>query len=182
LEELNNIHRKDPKQDFKWPVTVSQLIQAPGEEVWKVISMPGNLEPCHPFCLSNPVHKWSGEGSKDEIHYLSGWTYEREFGRWIDGEGYDLEIGRAGGGKSFVSWRIQSVDNQNSILKITVCPHVLQDIPVILRWIPHYVYIQPLLTRYLKSVTKGFEWYISNGTPVPRDHFGKHPWFSSNQR
>jgi len=24
----------------------------------------------------------------------------------------------------------------------------------------------------------GFEWYITTGERVPRDAFGKHPWFS----
>jgi hypothetical protein len=29
------------------------------------------------------------------------------------------------------------------------------------------------------SVGKGFEWYVTRGAPVPRDQFGKHPWFSA---
>ena len=172
-------HSKDPKPGCKWPVVVAQSITAPAESVWNVISMPGNLEPCHPFCVKNPIDVWPGEGSRDEVHYLSGWIYERRFCRWIDGVGYDLEIGRSGGGKSFVSWRIVPSDNQTCSLKIAVYPHTLQNIPVAIRWIPHIFYIGPLLRRYLSSVTRGFEWYVSRGEPVPRNQFGEHPWFSA---
>jgi hypothetical protein len=163
MENQIDNYMEDPKPEYRWPVVVSQPIKAPAEKVWDVISMPGNLEPCHPFCSTNPVQVWPGEGSRDKIHYLSGWIYERQFCRWIDGVGYDLEIGRSGGGKSFVSWRIKSLDNQNCRLKIAVYPH-----------------IRPMLRRYLSSVTRGFEWYISCGKPVPRNHFGEHPWFSAH--
>ena len=172
-------HSKDPKPGYKWPVVVAQSITAPAESVWNVISMPGNLEPCHPFCVKNPIDVWPGEGSRDEVHYLSGWIYERRFCRWIDGVGYDLEIGRSGGGKSFVSWRIIPSDNQTCSLKIAVYPHTLQNIPVAIRWISHIFYIGPLLRRYLSSVTRGFEWYVNRGEPVPRNQFGEHPWFSA---
>ena len=169
----------DPLPGFKWPVMFEQPISVPAEMVWNTISMPGNLEQCHPFCVKNPVEVWPGEGSRDEIHYLSGWIYERRFNRWIDGVGYDLEIGRQGGGKSFVSWRIKPQGNHNCILKISIYPHVLQNLSVVIRWLPHILYIRPLLRRYLSSVTRGFEWYVIRGEPVPRNQFGEHPWFSA---
>jgi hypothetical protein len=56
--------------------------------------MPGNLEPCHPFCAKNPDEAWPGDKLQDEIHYLSGWVFERRFCRRIEGVGYDLKIGR----------------------------------------------------------------------------------------
>ena len=171
---------EDPKPRFKWAIAVSRPIHAPVEKVWNVISAPGNLEPCHPFCEMNPVEKWPGEGSKDEIHYLSGWVYERVFYRWHEGIGYDLEIGRAGGGRSFVSWRIEASDNQTCILRITVYPHILQNISAVARWLPHILYVRPLLRKYLTSVTSGFEYFIDHGIPVPRNHFGEHPWFSAH--
>jgi hypothetical protein len=43
----------DPKPGFKWPVAVAQRITTPADSVWEAISMPGNLEPCHPFCAEN---------------------------------------------------------------------------------------------------------------------------------
>ena len=180
MENQTNNFWEDPKPGYKWPVVVSQPIKAPAEKVWQVISMSGNLEPCHPFCQKNPVEEWPGEKSKDEIHYLSGWIYQRRFCQWIDGIGYDLEIGRSGGGMSFVSWRIIPFDKHNCSLRITVYPHILQNLPVAFRWLPYILYLRPLLRRYLSSVTRGFEWYIDRGKPVPRNHFGEHPWFSAH--
>lgn len=172
---------ENPKPDFKWPVAVTQSIEAAPVEVWEVISKPGNLELCHPFCERNPVQIWPGEDSRDEIHYLSGWIFERRFVRWLDGLGYDLEIGRRGGGTSFVSWRILPSGEQFCDLRISVYPHVLQNIPAILRWVPFTVRLRPMLKRYLSSVTQGFKWYVTRGEPVPRNQFGTHPWFSSTQ-
>ena len=167
------------KPEFKWPVVASQHIAAHVDKVWEVISMPGNLEACHPFCSSNPVQVWPGDNSHDEVHYLSGWIFERQFCHWIDGVGYDLEIGRHGGQKSFVSWRIMEHENRESVLRIAVYPHVFQNVPIVIRWIPYIFYVRPLLKRYLSSVVKGFEWYIIRGESVPRNQFGSHPWFST---
>ncbi len=142
--------------------------------------MPGNLEPCHPFCVKNPVEVWPGPDSRDEIFYLSGWVFQRRFFNWIDGVGYDLEIGRRGGRQSCVSWRIRPVDEQTSALKITAFPFVLQGVPVAIRWLPHLLRIRPVLRSYLDAVLRGFDWYITRNEPVPRDQFGKHPWFSAS--
>ena len=166
---------------FKWPVSAEQVSAAPAQDVWDAISAPGNLERCHPFCQSNPVHAWPGPDSHDEVDYLSGWVYERHFRNWIEGVGYDLEIGRPGGGTSTVSWRITPLDDQSSTLSITVCPDALQRIPVVIRWIPHLLKLRPLLGQYLDSVVKGFEWYVTRGEAVPRNGFGAHPWFSEPQ-
>ncbi|MEE9178106.1 MAG: SRPBCC family protein [Acidimicrobiia bacterium] len=168
----------DPKPGFKWPVAVTQPIAAAAEEVWAAISMPGNLALCHPFCKKNPVETWPGAESRDEIHYLSGWVFERRFSRWIEGVGYDLDVGRSGGASSFVSWRITPVDDQNCALRIAVYPHVLREVPVAFRWLPHILRVRPLLKSYLLSVVRGFEWYVTRGEPVPRNRFGSHPWFS----
>ncbi len=166
------------EKGFKWPVAMERTIAAPARTVWDAISAPGNLEMCHPFCASNPVHAWPGPGSRDEVHYLSGWVYERHFLHWHEGSGYDLEVGRRGGSKSFVSWRIMPVDEDSCVLRITVCPAVLQTWPTVLRWIPHLFRLRPMLKSYLDSVVRGFEWYVVRGEPVPRNQFGRHPWFS----
>ena len=164
---------------FRWPISVRREIPAPALRVWDVISSPGNLELCHPFCAKNPVQVWPGADSRDEVHYLSGWVYERRFRRWIEGVGYDLEIGRSGGGTSQVSWRIVPVDDNSCALSITVRSHALQHMPAMFRWLPHVLWFRPKLKFYLESVIGGFDWYIQNGEPVPRDHFGRHPWFSA---
>lgn len=172
---------EDPTVGFKWPVSAKKVIAAPANEVWDAISRPGNLELCHPFCTSNPVQVWPGPDSRDEVHYLSGWVYERRFIRWIDGVGYDLEIGRPGGGQSLVSWRIAQIDDQSCTLRISVCPYALQNLPAVVRWIPYVLRLRPLLRAYLDSVVRGFEWYVTRGEPVPENAFGTHPWFSARK-
>lgn len=166
-------------QQFKWPVGVGRLIAAPATDVWAAISMPANLELGHPFCARNPATTWPGADSRDEVHYLNGWVYERRFTRWIDTVGYDLEIGARGEKTSFVAWRIAAVDDRSCMLAITVGPHLLQGLPVALRWVAHVAYVRPMLRRYLSSVVRGFEWYVTRGEPVPRNQFGTHPWFSA---
>lgn len=140
--------------------------------------MPGNLETCHPFCATNPVKAWPGPDSHDEIHYLNGLVFERRFRSWLEGVGYDLDIGRPGGRTSFVSWRISPVTDDRCTLRIAVNTHVLQNLPVAVRWVPHLIRVRPQLRSYLSSVVRGFEWYVTGGEPVPRNQFGTHPWFS----
>lgn len=164
---------------FRWPVSVERRIDAPKDKVWEVISQPGNLELCHPFCASNPVTQWPGPDSVDEIHYLSGWAFERRFHNWIEGVGYDLEIGRPGRSQSSVSWRISSIDDQTCSLRITVYPHALQKMPLVIRWLPYLLWLRPKLRSYLDSVVRGVEWYVTRGEPVSRNQFGKHAWFSA---
>jgi hypothetical protein len=166
---------------FKWPVSVSRKIEASPQRIWLAITKPGNLRDCHPFCEKNPVYQWQGVGSKDAIYYFSGWVLHREFVDWIDGIGYDLIIGREGGRKSYVSWRISEEQEDTGTLSITVYPHILQNIPVAIRWIPHVMRVQPALHSYLESVVKGFEWFITTGNPVRRNQFGSHNWFSGNE-
>ena len=163
---------------FKWPVGVTRRMPASAGDVWDVISRPGNLHLCHPFCAQNPVTDWPGPKSRDEVHYLNGVIYERRFKRWIEGAGYDLDIGLRDGPSSFVSWRITPRGDSSSELAIVVQPHVLQGVPTVIRWIPHLARVRPLLRDYLSSVVRGFEWYLRSGEPVPRNQFGTHPWFS----
>ena len=94
------------------------------------------------------------------------------------GVGYDLEIGARGEPTSFVSWRIEPTGAAACTLAITVYPHVVQRVPVALRWLPHLAYVRPMLRSYLSSVVRGFEWYVTRGKPVPRNQFGSHRWFS----
>ena len=167
-------------EKFKWPVSASRIINASPLSIWSAITKPGNLEDCHPFCESNPVFEWPGVGSKDTIYYYSGWVLQREFVNWIEGVGYDLFIGREGGRKSYVSWRITKEQEDKGRLNITIYPHAIQNVPAVLRWLPHIIYIQPALHSYLESVVSGFEWFITTGKPIRKNQFGSHKWFSKN--
>lgn len=166
---------------FRWPVYASMQIEAPAQDCWNVISSPGNLEWCHPYCASNPVQKWPGPDSRDEVHYLNGLVYERRFSSWIEGVGYDLEIGKYQGEKSIVSWRITPIDPGLCELRITVYAHALRRIPAVIRWIPHFLWLRPRLRSYLDSVIRGLDWYVTRGKPVKKNAFGTHPWFSAGE-
>ncbi len=165
-------------EKYKHSISVSQKIEASPEEIWAVITKPGNLEDCHPFCEQNPVIKWPGVGAKDTIHYYSGWVMQREFVNWIEDVGYDLVIGREGGSQSYVSWRITEEEDGTGTLTITIYPQPLKNIPAMLQWIPYFGIIRPALKSYLESVLKGFEWFITTGEPVRKNQFGSHKWFS----
>jgi len=165
--------------NFKWPVKVRYRIAAPASEVWGVISAPGHLESCHPFCASNPVFAWPGRRSRDEVRYFSGWVYERHFKDWMEGTGYDLEIGKAGGDRSFVTWRIAPRGASSCILSISVCSSVLLRYPAYIRCFPYLFRVRPMLRKYLQAVVQGVEWNVTRGEAVAPDQFGRHPWFSS---
>ena len=169
---------EDALAGFRWPVMASRRIAADPQQVWSVISAPGNLERCHPFCKTNPVTEWPGPNSRDRIEYLNGWVFERQFRGWIDGVGYDLEIGPPGKSTSYVRWRLEAPEPASCDLKITVYPIALQRIPTAIRWLPHLLRLRPMLRSYLESVVRGFEWAITRDEPVPRNQFGVHPWFS----
>ena len=160
------------------PVRVARMIPAPVEEVWDAISSPGCLERVHPFCERNPVAVWPGSAARDEIHYRSGWVYQRTFTDWIDGVGYDLDIGAAGEPTSHVSWRISAHSNGVCELTISVWPRPLTAIPG-LNWPARLVIVGPMMRRYLRSVTEGVEWFVTRGEPVAADQFGSHLWFSA---
>ena len=167
-----------PLRRFKWPVAVSRGIAAPAAEIWEVISSPGTLPSYHPFCEKNPVLNWPGPESHDEVHYFNGVVLVRRFTDWYEDVGYDLEIGREGGRKSVVSWRIAPIEERRSAIWIAIFPHALQSVPIVIRWIPHLMWLEPHLRLYLQSVVKGLEFLITHGGPVQRNQFGTHPWFS----
>jgi hypothetical protein len=175
------VEASQPRQGFKWPVAAERVIAAPGNDVWNVISSPGMLPLYHPFCEANPVQHWAGPGSADEIRYFSGWVLQRRVTDWFDDVGFNVEVGRPGGGRSAVSWRLAEVAERRTRLTITVYPHTLQHLPVAVRWLPHLVKLRPTLSSYLESVLRGLEWFVTMKEPVRRNQFGPHPWFSPEQ-
>ena len=175
---MNDISKFLTKDQSKSPINITKVIHVPADDVWGIISEQSNLEKCHPFCKENPTIKWPGVNARDEIHYLNGWIFERTFVRWIDKVGYDLFIGRNKGKRSFVSWRIKPINTHSCSLSISVYMYKLDYIPTIFRWIPHVVYVRPLLKKYLLSVIGGFEYYLQTGKSVSHNQFGVHPWFS----
>ena len=157
-----------PKEELDYSITRSQALPTTTDGVWQVISTPGILAECHPFCSQNLVEKWPGVGSKDKIYYYSGLVLEREFTTWIDGVGYDLKARTEEGLRYRVSWRITPEEDLQSSLSITIKPHSEERVEQYAR----------LLGRYLEQVLQGIEYYIRSGNPVSRNQFGSHRLFS----
>jgi hypothetical protein len=120
---------------------------------------------------------WDGETHRDRLVYLNGRTYVRVFQTWNPGKGYTLLIGEEDGPQSYVVWTIQATETGSS-LTITVHPYLLANWPKLLSFLPYRLWIVPKMRRYLRSVTAGFAHVATTGEPVPRNHFGRHSWFS----
>ena len=147
------------------------------ENLWKVVSSPNYLNNVHPFCKENSIIKWNNDHHEDKILYLNDKTYIRKFVSWRALKGYDLWIGDNNRDQSFVEWRLEKVGSRSK-LTITVYPFLLSTWPRILSFLPYFLYINIKLKSYLFSVLSGIDWYIKENTPVPKNQFGKHSWFS----
>ena len=147
------------------------------ENLWKVVSSPNYLNNVHPFCKENSIIKWNNDHHEDKILYLNDKTYIRKFVSWKALKGYDLWIGDNNKDQSFVEWRLEKVGSRSK-LTITVYPFLLSTWPKIFSFLPYFLYIDIKLKSYLFSVLSGIDWYIKENTPVPKNQFGKHSWFS----
>ena len=147
------------------------------ENLWKVVSSPNYLNNVHPFCKENSIISWNNDHHEDKILYLNDMTYIRKFVSWRALKGYDLWIGDNNKDQSFVEWRLEKVGSRSK-LTITVYPFLLSTWPKIFSFLPYFLYIDIKLKSYLFSVLSGIDWYIKENTPVPKNQFGKHSWFS----
>ena len=147
------------------------------ESLWEIISSPNYLNLVHPFCKENSIIQRSNEHHEDKIIYLNERTYIRRFVSWRNLEGYDLWIGDSNKNQSFVEWRLEKVGT-GSKLTITVYPFLLSSWPKVFSFLPYFLYINIKLKSYLFSVLSGIEWYVQKKTPVPKNQFGRHSWFS----
>ena len=175
-----SLENKQDREAFQWPITQSVAIKAPARKVWDTIASRESLLESHPYLAANPIERWGDANSRDEVHYLNGVVYERHFRAWVEGVGFDLEIHRRKKPLAWVSWRITAIDADNARLSITVYPFALQRWPAIIRWVPLWLILRRYLGAYLRSVVRGFEWFITKGERVPRNQFGRHPWFSKS--
>jgi hypothetical protein len=155
----------------------SKFYKCSKKVLWETISSPNYLNNIHPYCEKNSVIYWENDRHEDRLVYLNGLTYERKFTEWKTDEGYDLWIGNDNKKQSFVEWRIKEEGN-GVRLSITVYPFLLSTWPKALSFLPYFLYINIKLKSYLYSVLTGIEWFIDKKTPVPKNKFGKHSWFS----
>ena len=77
------------------------------DDVWKVISSKEALELFHPYCLQNRVVSW-GDIKVDEIIYLNGLTFVREFTLWNPNHGFELTIGKRDGKNQKLNGKLQN--------------------------------------------------------------------------
>ena len=147
------------------------------ENLWEVVSSPNYLNNVHPFCKENSIISWNNDHHEDKILYLNDKTYIRKFVSWRALKGYDLWIGDNNKDQSFVEWRLEKAGSRSK-LTITVYPFLLSTWPKIFSFLPYFLYIDIKLKSYLFSVLSGIDWYIKENTPVPKNQFGKHSWFS----
>ena len=143
--------------------------------VWDTISLKNGLELFHPFCLENKEIR--GDKKSDELVYLNGLTYIREFTSWKPNQGFELNIGSKNGKKSKVQWQLQS-SGMGCELKISVFPYKSSKISKFLYPLVNFFVIKPRLKKYLQSVLKGLKYFLDHKQKVKKNQFGEHPWFS----
>tara|TARA_Y100000022_G_scaffold92541_1_gene79920 strand:- start:154 stop:642 length:489 start_codon:yes stop_codon:yes gene_type:complete len=146
------------------------------DDVWKVISAKEALELFHPYCLQNKVILW-GNVKVDEIVYLNGLTFVREFTSWKVNHGFELTIGKKDGKKSKVKWEIKK-SGSGCLISITVWPYKSNKVHKILYPLVNVFILRPKLKRYLGFVLMGLDFYLTNKRVVKNNQFGRHPWFS----
>ena len=142
---------------------------------WDTISLKNGLELFHPFCLKNKEIR--GDKKSDELVYLNGLTYIREFTSWKSNQGFELNIGSKNGKKSKVQWQLQS-SGMGCELKISVFPYKSSKISKFLYPFVNFFVIKPRLKKYLQSVLKGLKYFLDHKQKVKKNQFGDHPWFS----
>ena len=156
-------------------------IGVPVEKLWKLISMPENLNLCHPYCKKNTVQKWGGIGAKDTLEYYNGLTLVREFVEWKEGQGYKLIIGKNELATARVTWSVTELTKESSELSISIelLPYVaLRRFTPWLRILIRRFYFIPKMKHYIHNVVQGFKYYAEHKTPVSKNQFGYNAMFS----
>jgi hypothetical protein len=147
-------------------------------KAWGIIAEPGGLTHWHPFMEKHVAKSWDGVGSTDHLTYYSGFEFDREVIKWIDGVGYDLRVTENGKRPNRAIWRVLPVDENNCIVRITGEVDFIKKIPFPIRWALLKFKLKPLYTQYLFQILEGFAYYAETGNQVERDQFGPHPLFS----
>lgn len=159
-------------------VRLRREIDASRDRVWQAISQPGHLRQCHPFCKQNEVQRWPGAGAVDTITYHSGLHFQRDFIDWIEGAGYDIEIGRPPDKTALVTWRLDPLDSARSALAIEVTPYLRIDMPTAEKLAYQQRAFGKTVEAYLDSVLRGVEHFVTTGDAVRKNQFGSHPIYS----
>ena len=169
---------------FPSAISYKANINASSGRLWEVISLPGNLNFCHPFCKNNSVIKWAEVGAEDTIEYYNGLILSRLLISWNEGVGYELLIGK----KHYpyatakVLWTVTAINDRISELSITIDTYpdiALKKYTKLLRGLIRDIYFLPTMSKYVESVVKGFKYYVETGRPVQKNQFGYNRMFST---
>jgi hypothetical protein len=168
---------KDYKLEFFRNVSHKVILKCNIEKIWKIISTKSCLENYHPFCKRNQTIDWNQKKHVDEIEYLNGKLFRRNFINWYEKKGFDLLINQKNKPYSFVSWRIRSIDKHSEV-SIKIHPYLFNKRFKYMNAIPFHVVVKPMLKVYLESVLKGLKIYAEDNKRIKNNHFGRHLWFS----
>ena len=139
---------------------------------------PGNLANVHPFCRANDVERWPGPASRDHVRYYSGIHYQRDCTAWVDGVGYDLEVGPPDATTAAARWVIEPVSPGRAVFSIEVVSYLRTDLPP--DRLDRYTrdVVEHQIPPYLDGVVRGVAHFVETGVPVSRNQFGAHPIYS----
>ena len=79
-----------------------------------------------------------------------------------------------------VIWVIEGNDEISS-LRVRINPEIRHYTPFKNKFMQNlswYLFVRPMLQRYINNVIKGFEYFVNTETEVKPNQFGKHAWFS----
>ena len=118
-------------------------------------------------------------GAHDSITYYSGRKYRRDFVGWIEGVGYDIEVGAFPNVTSRVQWRVLAASPVSSAISIEVFPFIKVGTEESKR----ELYLSRLFgadfQHYLDCVVKGVKYYSETGKAVDEDQFGSNKLYSN---
>jgi len=164
--------------NFEEDVFAEKEVAVSAQKAWEIIAMPGNLTLWHPFMEKHIAERWDGVGSMDHLTYYSGFEFDREVVKWIDGTGYDLKVTENGKRENTAIWRITPIDDQRCKLKITGRVEFVKKLPFPIRWALLKFKMKPIYSQYLFQILEGFAYYAKTGTQIRRNQFGPNPMFS----
>ena len=112
--------------------------------MWALLTKASHLELVHPFCKSHKKLVWDDKSKIDQLTYINGLTYERNFYNFEKNKGFKLMIGKKDGKKSRVIWRLNPL-NEKTHLSIRVTPYISEKYHLII----YSLSISKMLSRVL---------------------------------
>ncbi len=97
---------------------------------------------------------------------------------WLEGEGYDIEIGPPPHKTAHVAWRIKALREQRSELSLTVTPYLKTGLSERRKQSYERRFFGDTIEQYLDSVVRGVGHVATTGQAVQKNQFGSHPIYS----